>query len=98
MNYDLKKKGMNKFDNLISNHKSLESRGQMKFNWAVLYTIEKIFLKILPSNFFFLKFEIYMSVQNFGTIRFPILGLPFGSPREKITFGCCSCREAQNVL
>jgi hypothetical protein len=53
MNYDFKKKGMSKFDNLISNHKSLESRGQMKFDWAVLYTIEKIFLKILLSNFFF---------------------------------------------
>jgi len=24
-----------------------------------------------------------MSVQNFGTIRFPILGLPFGSPEKK---------------
>ncbi len=28
-------------------------------------------------------FDEYMNVQNFGTIRVPILGFPLGSPRKK---------------
>jgi hypothetical protein len=29
-----------------------------------------------------------MNIHNFGTIKVPILGLPLGSPRKKMSFGC----------
>ncbi len=36
---------MNQIGNLTFYHKSLESSGQMKSNWGVLDTVEKIFLR-----------------------------------------------------
>ncbi len=44
----IKRKGGSKIPNLTFNHKSLESKGQMKSNWGVLYIIGKyIFLKAI---------------------------------------------------
>jgi hypothetical protein len=43
----IKRKGGSEIGNLISNHKSLESRGQMRSNSAVPYTIGKNFLKAI---------------------------------------------------
>jgi hypothetical protein len=39
----IKRTGGNQIENLTPDHKSLESMGQMKSNWSVLYTIEKYF-------------------------------------------------------
>jgi len=44
MSYD-KKKGGSQIGNLIIDHKPLESRGQMSFDWGVLYTVGKIVMK-----------------------------------------------------
>ncbi len=44
MSYD-QKKGWRSNWNLTPNHKSLESRGQMRSYWSLLYTIEKTFSK-----------------------------------------------------
>jgi hypothetical protein len=41
MSYD-QKKGPWSYD-----HKSLEIKGQMSFDWGVLYTVGKIFLKVI---------------------------------------------------
>jgi hypothetical protein len=43
----IKRKGGSQIENLTPNHKSLESRGQMKSNWSILYTIANIFLKAI---------------------------------------------------
>ncbi len=70
---------MNQIGNLTPDHKSLESKSQMMFNWAVLYTIGNIFLKVI--GYFLQIFKKYlisknMRPQNFGTIIVPILGVP----------------------
>jgi hypothetical protein len=44
MSYD-QKKGGNQIPNLTLDHKTLKNKGQMKFNWGVLYVVGKIFLK-----------------------------------------------------
>jgi hypothetical protein len=71
--------------------KSLESKGQMGFDWSVLYTIENIFSKAIRYCPHTLKKDLKktshiekdMNVQSFGTSRVSILGLPLGSPKEK---------------
>jgi hypothetical protein len=47
MSYDQKKGRESKIENLTPNHKSLESRGQIRFDWGVLYTVGNIFLKAI---------------------------------------------------
>jgi hypothetical protein len=39
----IKKKGESQIGNLTPDHKSLESRGEMKSGWKVLYIVGKIF-------------------------------------------------------
>jgi hypothetical protein len=41
--------------NLIPDHKFLESRGQMKSNWGVLYIVGKIFLRAIRYFLFIFK-------------------------------------------
>ncbi len=41
----IKRKGGSQIENFTSNHKSFESKDQMKFDWGMLYTIVKIYLK-----------------------------------------------------
>jgi hypothetical protein len=43
----IKIRGGGQIGNLTPAHKPLESEGQMSFDWGVLYTIEKIFLKAI---------------------------------------------------
>jgi hypothetical protein len=38
---------MSQFENLTPGHKPFESKGQISSNWAVLYTIGKIFLRAI---------------------------------------------------
>jgi hypothetical protein len=73
----IKRRGGNQIQNLIPYHKPLESKGQMSFNWGVLYTFGKIFLNDIRYFLAFSKqigFKKYMSVQNFGTIKVSTLG------------------------
>ncbi len=39
----IKRGGGSQIGNLTPDHKSLESRGQMRFDWSMLYTVGKIF-------------------------------------------------------
>jgi hypothetical protein len=39
----IKRKGGSQIGNLTFDHKPLENKGQMSFDWGVLYTIGKIF-------------------------------------------------------
>jgi hypothetical protein len=60
----IKRRGGSQIGNLTSNYKSLESKGQMRSNWNMLYTIEKIFskairyfLRILEIDFIWKRYE-----------------------------------------
>jgi hypothetical protein len=81
----IKRKGKNQIENLIPDQKSLESKGQMRFNWDILYSIGKIFLRAIryfPCIFKIDRFEKDMNVQSFGTIKVPILGFHLGVLRK----------------
>jgi hypothetical protein len=70
----------------VNDRKPLESRGQMSSDWGVLYTMRNIFLRAIRNFTCILKqtwFEKDMSIQNFGTIRVLLMGLPFGNLKEK---------------
>jgi hypothetical protein len=43
----IKRRGGGQIGNLTPNHNSLESKGQMRSNWGMLYTIGKIFLRAI---------------------------------------------------
>jgi hypothetical protein len=43
----IKRKGGSEIGDLISNHKSLESKGQMKSDGGMFNTIGKIFLRVI---------------------------------------------------
>jgi hypothetical protein len=43
----IKKMGGNQIGNLTLDHKSLENRGEMRSDRGVLYTIGKIFLRVI---------------------------------------------------
>jgi hypothetical protein len=43
----IKRKGGSQIENLTFDHKSLENRGQMRFDWSMLYTIGKIFSRAI---------------------------------------------------
>jgi len=42
----IKERGKSQIGNLTCDHKSLESKGQMKFDWSMLYAVGNIFLKL----------------------------------------------------
>ncbi len=46
MSYD-QKKGRSQIGNLIFDHKPFESRGQIKYDWSKLYSIGKIFSRVI---------------------------------------------------
>jgi hypothetical protein len=46
MRYD-KKKGANQIGNLILDHGSFESRGQMRSDWNMLYSVGKVFSRAI---------------------------------------------------
>jgi hypothetical protein len=43
----IKRKGKNQIGNSTFDYKSLESRSQMRSDWSMLYTIGKIFSKVI---------------------------------------------------
>jgi hypothetical protein len=43
----IKRKGGSQIENLTPDHISLESRGQMRSDWGVFHTVEKIFLRAI---------------------------------------------------
>jgi hypothetical protein len=43
----IKRRVRSQIGNLTLDHKPLESRGQMRLDWGMLYTIRKIFLKVI---------------------------------------------------
>jgi hypothetical protein len=43
----IKRRGKSQIENLTPAHKSLESRGQMRSDWGMLYTIAKILLRAI---------------------------------------------------
>jgi hypothetical protein len=43
----IKRRGGSQIENLILDHKPLEIKGQMSFDWSMLYNIEKIFSKAI---------------------------------------------------
>jgi hypothetical protein len=43
----IKRKGGSQIENLILDHKSLESKGPMRFDWSMLYTVGKIFSRAI---------------------------------------------------
>jgi len=51
----IKKKGESQIGNLTPDHKSLESRGEMRFSWKVLYIVGKIFSRDIKYWFCTLK-------------------------------------------
>jgi hypothetical protein len=51
----IKRKGRSQIGNLTPKHKALESRGQTRFNWSVLYIIGKIFSRAIKYCAFILK-------------------------------------------
>jgi hypothetical protein len=58
----IKKRGRSQIGNLTPNHKSLESRGQMKPNWSLIYTIGKIFSRVI--RYFALTFKKKLYLGN----------------------------------
>jgi hypothetical protein len=50
----IKRRGANQIGNLIIDHKSFESKGEMRFDWSLLYYVGKIFsraIKYCPCTF-----------------------------------------------
>jgi hypothetical protein len=43
----IKRRGRNQIENLILDHKSLENKGLMKFDWDMQYAVGKTFLRAL---------------------------------------------------
>jgi len=82
----IKRRGGSEIRNLTPNHKSLESRGQMRFNWSVLYTIGNIFSRdikycpcIFKINLIWERYEHSMFWDN----KVLVSGLPLRSPGKK---------------
>jgi hypothetical protein len=97
----IKRKGRSQIGNLTPNHKSLESRGQMRSDWSVLYTIGKIFSsairhcpRIFKEKLIWERYER----PNFWDNKSPSFGTPTWKSWGKVTFGCSPYGEAQNML
>jgi hypothetical protein len=43
----IKRRGMNQIENLTPNHKPFKGKGQMSFDWGMLYIVGNIFLKVI---------------------------------------------------
>ncbi len=89
----IKGRGESQIPNLTLNHKLLEIKGQMKSNWGVSYTIEKIFLKAI--KYFPFIFQIYLVWKRYERPKFWNNKSPnFGTPKftwesqRKVTFRC----------
>jgi hypothetical protein len=76
----IKRRGKSQIGNLTPDHKSLESRGQMRSNWGVLYIVGKTFLKAIRRCPCMIKKKFDLSGQMFETRTRESWG--------KMTFGC----------
>jgi hypothetical protein len=83
---------MNQIENLTPNHKPLKIRGQMSFDWGVLYTIEKNFLKAI--KYYRCIFQNILDLRKIWTSKV----LKQQESQRKVTFGCSPHEEAQNKL
>jgi hypothetical protein len=82
----IKRRGGGQIPNLTSDHKSHESKGQRKFDWSVLYTIGKIFSKVIKYFPCTLEKDLIWELYErpkFWIGKVPILELPLGSPGKK---------------
>jgi hypothetical protein len=43
----IKRRGGGQIENSTPDHKSIKSRNQMRFDWSLLYTTEKIFSRVI---------------------------------------------------
>ncbi len=82
----IKRKGENQIRNLIFDHKSLESRGQMRFDWSVLHTIGNIFsrairnfLRTFKTNLIWKRYEC----PKFWDNKSPSFGTSTWESQEK---------------
>jgi hypothetical protein len=96
----IKRRGRSQIGNLSPKHKPLESKGQMSFDWGVLYTVGKIILKdighyphIFKTNLIWKKYECPKFWNNKG----PNFGIPIWKTWEKM-IGCSPRRKAQNII
>jgi hypothetical protein len=97
----IKRKGGSQVENLTPDHKSLESRGQMRSDWGVLYIIENIFLRLIKWCPLIVKTDLILEIYEhlkFWDNKNPNFGTPTWESRRKVTFGCSPYREAQNTL
>jgi hypothetical protein len=99
----IKRRGRSQIRNLTLDHKSLETKGQMRSDWSMLYTIGKIFSRAIrhfPHIFKKNKkwLEKYMSVQSLGRTRIVVFGIQFWESQGKVTFGCSPHKKAYNIL
>ncbi len=98
----IKKRGGSQIGNLTFNHKSLESRGQMRSDWKhVIHHWKDIFkvYKILSlySQKILLIWKRYECPKFWVNKNFSF-GTPTWESRGKVTFGCNPYGEAQSIL
>jgi hypothetical protein len=97
----IKRKGIYQIENLISNHKSLESKGQMRFDWNVLYNVGMIFSRAIKYYLHTLKKKLGLKKYerpNFWNNKSPSFRTPILDSRGKVTFGCSPYGEAQSII
>ncbi len=96
MNYD-QKKGGSQIENLTPKHKSLEWKNQMRSNWSVLYTVEKIFSRAIRYCCCTLKIDLIWEryeCPKFWDNKNPSFGTLTLESQGKVTFGCSPRGEA----
>jgi len=104
MSYDFKKRqesNSHQIEILIPDHKSLENKGQMSFDWGVIYTFKKIFLRAIRYYPFILKIDLIWKIYEhprFWDIKSLNFGTPTWNSWGKVTLGCNSCIEAHSML
>jgi hypothetical protein len=97
----IKRRGRSQIGNLTPDHKPLESRGQMKSDWSMLYTIGKIFSRAIRYCPHTLK-KNYTSERyehpNFWDNKSFSFGTPTWDSWGKVTFKWKPGGEAQSIL
>jgi len=81
MSYD-KKKGRSQIGNLTSDHKSLEGKDQMRFDWTMLYTVGSIFSRAI--KYYRCTFKIDLIWERYECQKI----WDNKKSQGKVTFGC----------
>jgi len=97
----IKIRGRSQIGNLTPDHKSLESRVQMRSHWNLVYTIGKIFSN--ATKYCSWIFEINLIWERYKhpkvwDIKSPGFGTLTWESWENLTFGCGLNRKAQSIL